>query len=91
MIDFSASWCGPCKRIGPLIESFAEQYATSVQILAVDVDEQEDIANHFQITSIPTFVFYQKGQEIDRIVGANPSSIENKINVYKMSSSSIIS
>ncbi len=69
MVDFWASWCGPCKMISPLIESMAQQYDGQVLVGKVDVDEEPELARRFGVMSIPTVVFLKNGQEFDRKVG----------------------
>ena len=69
MVDFWASWCGPCKMISPLIESMAQQYDGRVLVGKVDVDEEPELARRFGVMSIPTVVFLKNGQEFDRKVG----------------------
>ena len=70
IIDFFATWCGPCKRIAPVYEELAEKYS-NVTFLKVDVDESEHIASKFNIESLPTFVLFKNGIEVTRIEGAN--------------------
>ena len=69
MVDFWASWCGPCKMISPLIESMAQQYDGRVLVGKVNVDEEPELARRFGVMSIPTVVFLKNGQEFDRKVG----------------------
>ena len=71
LIDFWATWCGPCKMIAPIIEEIgAEQ--TAVKVCKVDVDEQPELASMFGISSIPTLVVMENGKVIDHAVGARP-------------------
>jgi len=61
LIDFWASWCGPCKMISPVIDQLAEEYAGKVKMGKVNVDEENDLAQHHGIVSIPTLILYKGG------------------------------
>jgi len=67
MVDFHASWCGPCRTLAPIIERVSEE--KNVKLLKVDADESKDIASSFSVRGIPTVIFFKEGQEVDRIVG----------------------
>ena len=80
VIDFWATWCGPCRKIGPDVEALAEQYADQVTIGKCDVEEQDELASMVGIRNIPTLVFIKNGEIVDKMVGANPkAAIEEKI------------
>ena len=80
VVDFWATWCGPCKKIGPYIEELAEQYADSVIIGKVDVDENDGLAIRFGIRNIPTVLFFRNGEIVDKQIGAAPkAAFEAKI------------
>jgi len=70
IIDFSATWCGPCKMIGPVFEQLAAQH-TAVIFAKVDVDEAQDVASQCGVTSMPTFQLYKRGQRVDSFSGAD--------------------
>ncbi len=72
LIDFWASWCGPCIALAPTIEELAQEYAGKVFVGKLNVDENPRTAERFQIFSIPTLVIMKNGQEVDRIVGLVP-------------------
>lgn len=74
VIDFWADWCGPCKMMAPIFEELSKEMK-NINFAKVNVDESSDIANEFQIMSIPTIVVMKDGEEIDRIVGAMPKSV----------------
>ena len=67
MVDFWATWCGPCKMLSPVIDGLADRYEGKV-----NVDEEPDLARRFGVMSIPTVVFLKNGQEFDRKVGVMP-------------------
>ena len=62
LIDFFASWCGPCQRLSPIIDELAEEYAGKVDIYKVNVDDEETLAQIFKVRSIPTLVYIPKGE-----------------------------
>lgn len=83
LVDFWAEWCGPCKVIGPVIAQLAEKYEGKFKVGKVNVDEQSDLAQKYQILSIPTLKFFKDGVEVDEIVGAAPATtIEATISKY---------
>jgi thioredoxin 1 len=74
IIDFFATWCGPCKKIAPVYEELAKKYDT-VTFLKVDVDESQEIASQFDISAMPTFVFLKNGAMFHKIEGADVRGI----------------
>lgn len=81
VIDFYATWCGPCRQIAPLFVEIAKNHP-QVLVLKVDVDMLADVSNEFNVASLPTIVFYRQGKELDRIIGANKAGILNKLQAY---------
>ncbi|KAJ1018891.1 hypothetical protein NDA16_004694 [Ustilago loliicola] len=80
VIDFWATWCGPCKVIGPIFEKISDTPAgEKLGFYKVDVDTQEKIAAEVGIQAMPTFVFFHKGQAVKKVVGANPSALQSGI------------
>ena len=75
IVDFHATWCGPCKMIAPKYEAFSQAYTKAV-FLKLDVDEVPDVAEKAEVRAMPTFQIYVKGQKVDEIVGADPSKLE---------------
>ena len=69
LIDFFATWCGPCKMLAPIIEEIAEEKADSLTVAKVDVDEETELAMRFGVSSIPTVVLIRDAKEADRFVG----------------------
>lgn len=68
LVDFYATWCGPCKMMHPVLQNIANSRA-SIKIIQVDVDKFEDIARRYEVMSIPTLVLFKKGMEIDKKIG----------------------
>ncbi|RKI40277.1 thioredoxin [bacterium D16-51] len=71
LVDFWAGWCGPCKMVAPVLEEIAAE-VTDVKITKVNVDEQPELAQKFQVMSIPTMVLIKEGKVVDTTVGAQP-------------------
>lgn len=71
LVDFWASWCGPCRMLSPLIDSLSEEYSAQIEVGKVNVDEQGALAAQFGIVSIPTVILFKDGKEIKRIVGVH--------------------
>ncbi|MBQ9345955.1 MAG: thioredoxin [Oscillibacter sp.] len=74
MVDFWATWCGPCKMLGPIIEKLAAEYDGKALVAKVDTDEEMELAQKFGIASIPTVVFLKNGVEFDRKIGVQPEA-----------------
>ncbi|MBE6995603.1 MAG: thioredoxin [Ruminococcaceae bacterium] len=73
MVDFWASWCGPCKMLAPAMDALAQRYDGRVLVGKVNVDEEPELARRFGVMSIPTVVFLKNGREFDRKVGLMPA------------------
>ncbi|KAK5802351.1 Thioredoxin H2 -like protein [Gossypium arboreum] len=78
VIDFSASWCGPCKFMEPVLNGMAAKF-TDVDFVKLDVDELPDVAQEFGVQAMPTFVLVKQGKEVDRVVGAQKNELEKKV------------
>ncbi|CAN1322304.1 Thioredoxin H2 [Linum perenne] len=78
VIDFAASWCGPCRFIEPAVNAMAEKF-TDVSFAKIDVDELPE----FGVQAMPTFVLLKKGKEVDRVVGAKQDELEKKVAKYR--------
>ena len=74
VVDFYATWCGPCKKLSPTLDEVSEEFTGQVNIVKVDVDESEDLALNYGIRSVPTVLFFKNGQQVDKFVGALPKS-----------------
>ena len=80
VIDFWATWCGPCRMVAPIIEELATEFEGRVVVGKVDVEEEDDLAAQFGIRNIPTVLFIKDGQVVDKIVGATvKANYEEKI------------
>lgn len=79
VVDFWATWCGPCRMIAPIIEELAKEYDGKIAVGKCDVEEADDVAAEFGIRNIPTILFFKDGKVVDKLVGAaNKSKIEDK-------------
>ncbi len=74
LVDFWASWCGPCKMIGPVIEELANDYQGKAKIGKMNVDENGKTAQEFGVMSIPTIILFKDGKEVNRMVGFMPKA-----------------
>ncbi len=72
LIDFWAPWCGPCKAIGPIVEEVAAEYADSVKVMKMNVDDNAKIAGKYGIRGIPTIMMFKEGKLADTLVGLVP-------------------
>ena len=70
VVDFWATWCGPCRMIGPIISKLAEKYDGQIVVGKCDVEDNDELAAEFGIRNIPTLLFFKNGQVIDKVVGA---------------------
>ena len=74
VVDFWATWCGPCRMVGPIISELAGEYDGKVVVGKCDVEENEDLAVEYGIRNIPTILFFKNGQVVDKLVGAQPKA-----------------
>jgi thioredoxin 1 len=80
MVDFWATWCGPCKIVAPVVEELAKEYEGKVTFVKVNTDENQDLATRFNIRGIPTLMFFKGGDVKDQVVGAVPKAqLKSKI------------
>ncbi|KAK7368138.1 hypothetical protein VNO80_10160 [Phaseolus coccineus] len=78
VIDFTATWCGPCKNMEPIIKEFAAKY-TDVEFIKIDVDELMEVAQAFQVQTMPTFILIKKGKVVEKVVGAKKEELQKLI------------
>ena len=74
LVDFWATWCGPCRMLSPIVDKMAEKYAGKVTVVKCNFDESTDIPMKFGIRNIPTLLFFKGGELVDRVVGAVPQA-----------------
>src|SRR5215204_1352023 len=80
VVDFWATWCGPCRMIAPILDQLAEEYDGKVKVAKLDVDTNIQTATRFNVRSIPMLLFFKDGRVVDQIVGAVPrAAIESKL------------
>ncbi|MBE6270665.1 MAG: thioredoxin [Prevotella ruminicola] len=70
VVDFWATWCGPCRMVAPIIEELAAQYDGKIVVGKCDVEDNEDLATEFGIRNIPTILFFKNGEVVDKLIGA---------------------
>ncbi len=81
LVDFWATWCGPCKRLGPIIEELAAEYDGKVIVGKCDIEENDELTDQFGIMNVPTVVFLKDGKEVDRVVGLAMKNVyQDKLN-----------
>ena len=69
VVDYTATWCGPCRLIAPIIDQLAEDYQGKAEVVKVDLDQNKGNAKQYKIRSIPTVLIFKNGEEVERIVG----------------------
>ena len=74
LVDFFATWCGPCKMLGPILENVSK----NIEVLKVDVDKFENLARNYSVMSIPTLILFKKGQIVDKKIGFIPEVMLNE-------------
>lgn len=74
LVDFWAEWCGPCKKLGPIIDEVASEMGDQITVAKVDVDAERNLGAMFQIMSIPTVLIFKDGQKVSEFVGVRPKS-----------------
>lgn len=74
LVDFFATWCGPCKMLSPVLESVAEKMKDKVTIVKVDVDRSPDLAAKFGVMSVPTMIMFKNGRQVDAFSGYMPEA-----------------
>ena len=74
LVDFWAPWCGPCRIVGPALEKLSSEYANKLKLTKLNVDDNQELAAQFDVRGIPCMIIFNKGHELDRIIGAYPEA-----------------
>lgn len=74
LVDFFATWCGPCKRVAPIVDEIATEVAGKAEVVKVDIDQSPDIASQYGVMSVPTFILFEGGQPKKQVLGAQPKA-----------------
>lgn len=78
LVDFWAEWCPPCRLLAPVVEKLAKGYKGKIKIGKLNVDENQAIAEKYQVMSIPTLIFFKEGKMVDKLLGAQPEEVIKK-------------
>jgi thioredoxin 1 len=73
LVDFAATWCGPCRMLEPVLDDLASEYADRAKVVRVDIDQSPELATSFGVSAVPTLVFFRDGEVVDRAVGLLPA------------------
>lgn len=81
LVDFWASWCGPCRMLSPIVDDIAKEFEGKIEVAKCNIDDAEEVAAQYGIRSIPTLLFFKDGEVADKTVGfVNKAEIEKRIN-----------
>lgn len=75
VVDFSATWCGPCRQLAPIIDDLAKEYSGRIKIGKVDIDQNQEVAGKYGIMAVPTVLFFKGGQKVDTLQGLNAKGV----------------
>ena len=78
LVDFWASWCGPCRMLGPIVEELAKEFKGKIKIGKLDVDENSETAGEYEVLGIPSLKFFKNGKIVDEVTGVQPKEILSK-------------
>mmetsp|Transcript_12003 Transcript_12003/g.22291 ORF Transcript_12003/g.22291 Transcript_12003/m.22291 type:complete len:157 (+) Transcript_12003:114-584(+) len=79
VIDFTATWCGPCKMIAPIYKELSDEFGSRANFIKVDVDDNPEAAQKYGVSAMPTFLFVKGGEVVDRLMGANSDRLKEMI------------
>ena len=83
VVDFFATWCGPCNMLGPVFAELGEEMKDKARFVKVDIDESLEIAQQFNVSTVPTMLIFKDGKPVDRLIGFMPKeNLKNKIESY---------
>ena len=74
LVDFFATWCGPCRALSPAVDAIAEERAGKLKVCKCDIDQAPDLASRFGVQSVPTLILFKGGQGVETLIGAQPKS-----------------
>jgi thioredoxin 1 len=81
LVDFWAPWCGPCKMVAPVVEDISKEYSDKIKVVKVNVDENQGIANKYEVSNIPTLMLFKDGDVVNKMVGFQPKpALQKAIN-----------
>lgn len=81
LVDFTATWCGPCQVLGPIVDKLATEFKGKVSVAKLDIDKNPDIAANFGVMGVPTLIFFKNGEVVDQHVGLlNEDALRKKLN-----------
>ena len=82
IVDFWAEWCGPCRKLGPILDEISVEYGEKVEVVKVNVDDETELAQRFNIQSLPTLLYFQNGEVVNQLVGAaSKKTIVSKLQI----------
>nr|UWI49579.1 thioredoxin [Clostridioides difficile] len=83
VVDFFATWCGPCKMLSPVYEALGNEMDEKANFLKVDIDQSMELAQKFEVSTVPTVIIFKDGKAVDRLIGFIPKdNLKNKIESY---------
>ena len=72
VVDFTATWCGPCRVVAPLMEQLSEEYKQSIKVIKIDVDQDKPLAKKYEVKTIPAVLYFKNGELVETIKGVSP-------------------